>query len=282
MSVCEVGVCDGSGWIEVDEGTARPCECRRLQTRRRATLTVGTGIPKRFRGMSLDRAPIVNLDQWLKRYLRDWTKDLDKNLAAGKGLWLYGDVGTGKTTIAMFISETAMKKGHSVAIYSLPRLLAEIRETFGEGRATYSDLLHRLTSVELLQLDDVGSGGAPEWVLDQLFAVVNERWQDQRSMILTSTLEPGVLKQERETVVDEQPQHRLGLAPDAQPSDRKRPQPKKDELDVLRERLGWRTVSRLSEMCERLPIMGNDRRMQDPSDATAAPADAWTDERGAA
>ena len=39
-------------------------------------------------------------------------------------------VGTGKTTLAMLISKTAMEADRTVAIYSLPRLLAMLRETF--------------------------------------------------------------------------------------------------------------------------------------------------------
>ena len=34
--VCELGQCDGSGWIEVDATTARPCGCREIKARRAA------------------------------------------------------------------------------------------------------------------------------------------------------------------------------------------------------------------------------------------------------
>ena len=41
-----------------------------------------------------------------------------------------GDAGTGKTTLAMLVSKAALDAGHSVAIYSLPQLLARIRRTY--------------------------------------------------------------------------------------------------------------------------------------------------------
>src|SRR5919202_6837898 len=105
-------------------------------------------------------------------------------LDAGRGLWFYGDVGTGKTSLAMLISKTALERGHSVAIYSVPRLLADIKETFEEdsGRS-YLDLFRRLSEVDLLHLDDLGSERQTEWVLEQLYSIVNERWQDQRSIV---------------------------------------------------------------------------------------------------
>ena len=44
-----------------------------------------------------------------------------------------GPAGTGKTTLAMLVSKAALKAGRSVAIYSLPRLLNEIRDTHRAG-----------------------------------------------------------------------------------------------------------------------------------------------------
>ena len=62
MAICEVGVCDGSGWIEVDEMSARPCACREIKAKRKQSRRLGTGIPKRFRGVGFDRKPIVDMD----------------------------------------------------------------------------------------------------------------------------------------------------------------------------------------------------------------------------
>ena len=47
-----------------------------------------------------------------------------------------GPVGTGKTTLAMLVSKAALKAGRSVAIYSLPRLLNEIRDTIAPSART--------------------------------------------------------------------------------------------------------------------------------------------------
>src|SRR5437773_2287771 len=138
---CELGVCDGSGWIEVDETTARPCGCRELRARRAASRRLGTGIPKRFRGVGFDRKPIADMDQSLLRPMRQYTRRIDQNLEQGRGFWLYGDVGSGKTSLAMLISKAVLEAGRSVAIYSMPRLLADIKETYEESaQRSYMDL----------------------------------------------------------------------------------------------------------------------------------------------
>ncbi|MEA2482575.1 MAG: replication protein DnaC [Thermoleophilaceae bacterium] len=224
MAICEVGVCDGSGWVEVDEMSARPCECRAIKAKRKQSRRLGTGIPKRFRGVGFDRQPIADMDPTLTREIRTFVRAIGDNLDKGKGLWLFGDVGTGKTSLAMLVSKAALEAGRSVAIYSMPRLLSDIKETYEDrSERSYMQLFERLVGVDLLHIDDLGAEKRTEWVLEQLYSIINERWQEQRSVVVTTNL---------------------------------------IDVDELRDQIGPRTVSRLHEMCDLIPIMGRDRRMQ--------------------
>src|SRR3954466_3682206 len=130
-------------------------------------------LPKRFREVSLDREPLVSIERknpHVVREVRLYVRNLGERLDAGKGIWFTGDVGTGKTTLAMLISKAAMEADRTVAIYSLPRLLTLLRETFSdESRYSLSGLLERLCSVDLLQIDDVGAEQTTEWVHEQLY-----------------------------------------------------------------------------------------------------------------
>ena len=235
---CPRGACDGSGWIlDEDADTARPCECREIRINRASSRRIGTGIPRRFRGVSLDSNPLRDFPPEVLRQVRDFVADIDRNLDRGRGFWFYGDVGTGKTSLAMVISRAAVEAGRSVAIYSMPQLLADIKSTYEDGSgSSYLDLFRRLSRVDLLHLDDLGAEKRTEWVLEQLYAIVNERWQEQRSIVVTTNL-----------------------------ADR----------EELREQVGARTVSRLSEMCATIPIMGPDLRRPfvDWSESAAAALD---------
>ena len=226
---CPARRCDGSGWILDDEANvARPCECREIRINRVSSRRLGTGIPKRFRGVSFDRKPICDLDPHVLREIRRFVDRIDERIAAGKGVWLYGDVGTGKTSVAMLISKAAIERGHSVAIYSVPHLLADIKETYEDGSGrSYMGLFRRLCEVDLLHLDDLGAERRTEWVLEQLYSIINERWQNERSIVVTTNI---------------------------------------TDLDELREQVTDRTVSRLAEICgDPIPIMGRDLRMAFPA-----------------
>jgi DNA replication protein DnaC len=228
MASCPEGMCDGSGFL-FDEAArrARPCRCRPGRIARKRAAALEVRIPQRYREVSFEREPLPSIERanpHLVREVRRYARDVASELDAGRGMWFTGDVGTGKTTVAMLISKAAMAADRTVAIYSLPRLLGLLRDTYNEdARYSLNDLVERLCAVDLLHVDDVGSEQSTPWVLEQLYTIVNTRYEDGRAIVLTTNLEPP----------------------------------------ALREQIGERTVSRLVEMCgDPLPLFGADRRME--------------------
>jgi DNA replication protein DnaC len=168
--------------------------------------------------------------------IREFVESIDERLDEGRGFWIIGDVGTGKTTLAMLASRHAIEAGRTVAIYSLPKLLYRIRRTFEDasGQDSYASLFERLTSVDLLHVDDLGAEKRSDWVVEQLYSIVNERYEAQRSMIVTINLEA---------------------------EDRDEHDPVSGCLSRLSRQIGERTISRLVEICgDPLPLFGDDLR----------------------
>ena len=168
---CPLGICDGSGFvIDEETNTASDCRCRAARIASARTRSLEGRIPRRYRGVSFDRPPVTDIARTAPfqiQSVRQYVRRIGENLDAGRGLWLQGDVGTGKTTLAMLVSKAALDAGRSVAIYSLPRLLNLLREAIDseEGKL---DLLDRLTAVDLLHLDDLGAEARTDWVLAAL------------------------------------------------------------------------------------------------------------------
>jgi DNA replication protein DnaC len=189
---------------------------------------MASAIPRKYQGVSLDRPPVSDMARDPARApvhdaVKEFVEAIDERLANGDGIWLMGDVGTGKTTLAMLVSKAAVEAERAVAIYSLPRLLARVRRTYDAetGEESYLEFFERLTSVDLLHIDDLGAEKSSDWVLEQLYAIVNERYEAQRSMVVTTNL---------------------------------------DQV-ALEEQIGPRTVSRLVEICgDPLPLFGEDLR----------------------
>jgi DNA replication protein DnaC len=232
---CPLGVCDGSGWILGPEDVARPCQCRAERLNRGRSRGVASAIPARYRGVSFDRPPVSDMardmtTRHVVQAARTYLEELDANIEAGKGLWFMGGTGTGKTTLGMLIAKEALAAGKTVGIYFTPKLLTRIRQTYQEADTenAYAQFFERVTSVDLLYIDDLGSERHTDWVVEQLYAVVNERYENQRPLIVTSNADNDV--------VDEGPKQ-------------------------LKEQIGSRTVSRLIEICgDPLPLFGDDHR----------------------
>src|ERR1700744_6028229 len=223
MSDYPFGVCDGSGLVlDFETDTASPCRCRAQEISRRRARSLSAVIPRRYRSVSFETPPVAEIEpRIVVARTKRFASRIDAQLDAGRGLWFMGPTGTGKTTLAMLVSKAALDAGRSVAIYSLPRLLNEIRDTYRAERSPV-DLLDRLTAVDLLHIDDVGAEKSNEWVLEELYSIVNARYEAERSIVIpTNTL----------------------------------------DRDEPREQLTSRTVSRLTEMCDELPLTGADHRM---------------------
>ncbi len=219
---CPFDACDGSGFLfDESTNTAFNCRCRPQRVAQAKARSLSAVIPKRYRDVGFERSPVTDIDAHVVAATRRFADTIEKQLDAGRGLWFMGPVGTGKTTLAMLVSKAALNVGRSVAIYSLPRLLNEIRETHRAERSHIA-LLDRLTAVDLLHIDDVGAERTNEWVLEELYSIVNARYEDQRSMVVTTNIL---------------------------------------DREALCEQITERTVSRLTEMCDELPLLGHDRRM---------------------
>jgi DNA replication protein DnaC len=223
---CPLDICDGSGFV-IDEATntATDCACRAARIASARTKSLAGRIPRRYRGVSFDRPPVSDIARTAPeqiRSVRRYVRAIEANVDCGKGLWIQGDVGTGKTTLAMLISKAALDAGRSVAIYSLPRLLNLLRESM-DSEEGMVDFMDRLTAVDLLHLDDLGAENQTDWVLEQLYSIVNSRYEAERAIVATTNLMP----------------------------------------DELSERLGARTVSRLVEICgDLIPLYGGDKRRE--------------------
>ena len=281
---CPYGECDGSTWILDEESNeSRPCRCRDQRVRRAASGGIGTGIGRRFLEVSFDREPIVSLDRAVLRQVRAFTRSIEEKLNAGRGLWFDGPVGTGKTSLAILVAKAAEDAGRSYAVYPVPRLLAEIKRTFDrDATDTYMDFFRRLCTVDLLVLDDLGSEKQTEWVLEQLYSIVNERWQDRRSIVVTTNLpdpDPDTAGSALRTSA-----HNLReMVSSGRVSGRDLDELRRilerieqvaaqvsehelvaeyDPILRMRRQIGSRTVSRLIEICDDpLPILGEDLRM---------------------
>lgn len=121
------------------------------------------------------------------------------------GAYLYGDVGTGKTTAACGAIRAFVERhivnydgfefyyGPRAKFVNVPRWFDELRDSYG-NRSSASDWSFRAKAkVGLLVLDDIGKGKQTEWIVEKLYIMLNSRWEASLPTILTSNYGIGEL-----------------------------------------------------------------------------------------
>jgi len=129
----------------------------------------------------------------------DYVCDFAANREAGQGLYILGSFGTGKTHLAVAIALELLETGYRVIFRTADDLFRDIKRTFGEGDAAEQKILAQYKTCDLLVIDDLGKEQATEWTTAMLYAIINERYEAQRPVIITTNFS------ERELIAIESP-----------------------------------------------------------------------------
>ena len=122
----------------------------------------------------------VNVTNAMLRYVENF----DYMKSKGKGLLLYGSVGTGKTFAACEVANALIDKGYSALVTSFARLTNTIQGMY-EGKQEYID---GLNDFDLLVIDDLGTERKSEYMQEMVFNIIDSRYRSGLPMIITTNL----------------------------------------------------------------------------------------------
>ncbi|HVP53633.1 MAG TPA: ATP-binding protein [Candidatus Eisenbacteria bacterium] len=244
-------LCGGTGWRDVPGSKEREvvrCECR--VKGRAERLLAAAKIPRRY-----DHCELSTF-----KYDPDNPEDakLGKaRLAAGRfveeypvettGLLLVGSVGVGKTHLAVGILKALIRdKGVPCLFCDYRELLKSIQNSYNPSvQATEMEILRPVFDAEVLVLDELGAVRSTEWVFDTVNYVLNSRYNDNKTTIITTNFPD---KPEQEGLDDSLPISQSAAA-------------KAARRETLGDRIGERMRSRLHEMCKKVEMEGRDYRL---------------------
>lgn len=206
------------GEVKLTQGICHYERDRRLKKKIEAAK-----IPARYAGLTFDNYAI---DAGNKNAV-NWAKSIVKN--PQQGVYIYGGAGTGKTFLAAILAQELMKTGKSVLFVDVPSLLDNLKTTFNNksgNDTTLDEMMEALQAADMLILDDMGTENPTNWAAERIFIIVNDRYNAQKPVIVTSNLELDALL-----------------------------------THFTDEIIGARIVSRLQQMCKLAEINGGDRRL---------------------
>ncbi len=153
-----------------------------------------------------------------KKYVENWTKVRADNL----GLLLWGEVGSGKSFVAACIANALLEQGVPVLMTNFSKILNQMGAMYSEERYQY---IASFSNFPLLIIDDLGIERSTEYALEQVYAVIDERYKSGLPVIITTNLTIAELR---------------------------------NPVDVPHARI----YSRILEMCTAVNVSGGDRRKE--------------------
>lgn len=107
-----------------------------------------------------------------------------------RGLYIFGQVGSGKTHLACSIANELIKGGIEVLFMVVPDYLDEIKHSWEQG-SDYKEreILERAREVAVLIMDDLGAHSYSEWTKSKIYSVINHRINKSLPTVITSNLE---------------------------------------------------------------------------------------------
>lgn len=116
--------------------------------------------------------------------MRRYVENFPQMLENGKGLLLYGSVGTGKTFAACEVANALLDTGYRVMVTNFARLINIIQGTF-EGRQEYIDSLN---SYHLLVIDDLGVERQTDFMREMVYSIIDSRYRAGLPLIVTTNM----------------------------------------------------------------------------------------------
>jgi DNA replication protein DnaC len=240
-------ICSGTGWrmvpVEHNGRTveqARRCECILQQHGKR--LLEAARIPPRYKHCELSNFEHEGPFQSLAKAHMASLRFAEEYPLESAGLLFVGPIGCGKTHLAVgIVKELISKKNIPCLFYDYRELLKEIQNSWNASvQVTEMEVLRPVFDAEVLVLDELGAAKPTEWVWDTVSHILNTRYNDKRTTIITTNfmdLPPAGAEQE-------------GRASRAA------------QEETLGDRIGERMRSRLHEMCRVVRVEGEDFRMK--------------------
>ena len=241
--------CGGSGArvIALPSGGSKieTCACR-LEVRV-SRLLQRASIPKRYEHCTLDsfepdyagaNNSLAGAYVMARRFVDDYPVTTE-----GKGLLFTGSIGVGKTHLATAVLRALiLEKGVHGLFCDYRELLKRIQNSYNPQVATTElEILQPVFDAEVLVLDELGATKPTDWVWDTVALVLNTRYNDKRTTIITTNLE--------DLPAGDRP---------AQNEKSRSEQATRDQ--TLGDRITDRIRSRLAEMCVVVEMRGKDFR----------------------
>lgn len=187
---CEKAVAFWKGWDAKQEKIKKEKELaeeQELRKQRIESILGKSGIKKRYLSRTIDSFSVTAENKRSFEVATDYIKNFREYFTQGKGLYLEGPCGTGKTHLAIAIALAIINTGVPVICKTSIDILGDIKRCYERNsKVTEEEVLEAYKTVDLLIIDDLGKEQVTEWSVPVLYSILNERYEALLPTIITT------------------------------------------------------------------------------------------------
>lgn len=187
---CEKSVAFWKGWDAKQEKIKKEKELAEEQELRKQkieSILGKSGIKKRYLSRTIDSFSVTAENKRSFEVATDYIKNFREYFTQGKGLYLEGPCGTGKTHLAIAIALAIINTGVPVICKTSIDILGDIKRCYERNsEVTEEEVLEAYKTVDLLIIDDLGKEQVTEWSVPVLYSILNERYEALLPTIITT------------------------------------------------------------------------------------------------
>lgn len=187
---CEKAVAFWKGWDAKQEKIKKEKELAEEQELRKQkieSILGKSGIKKRYLSRTIDSFSVTAENKRSFEVATDYIKNFREYFTQGKGLYLEGPCGTGKTHLAIAIALAIINTGVPVICKTSIDILGDIKRCYERNsEVTEEEVLEAYKTVDLLIIDDLGKEQVTEWSVPVLYSILNERYEALLPTIITT------------------------------------------------------------------------------------------------
>lgn len=180
-------------WKRYDEFIEKE-KLREFNLKQIAKLFQNNNLGKRQLNSTFENYKITNKNKKAYDNAKKYANKLI-NRATDKGLFITGTYGVGKTYLASCIANEVIKNKITVVFGTLIQLLDYIKDTYKDSDMSDKEYLNLYYSVDLLIIDDLGKEKPTEWVLEKLFLIINNRYNNYLPIVITTNYNRNQLRE---------------------------------------------------------------------------------------
>lgn len=173
-------------FIELKDGSFGPCECRQLRIAE--DKLKASGVSEEFRNMRFENFNYESSLETMEAYAtaKSYSKSFGEiRVARQNSIILMGQVGSGKTHLAMAISNTLLDNSVGVIYMPYRSIITKIKQSITDEE-NYQREINKYKEAQVLFIDDLFKGRITEADINVMFEIVDYRYFKKLPVVVTT------------------------------------------------------------------------------------------------